>query len=391
MALSYEDYTGDGTQLDWPVPFDYINKTHVKVLVGGVLTSITSWPNVSTVRISPAVANGVAIRVYRETPKTAMVNFQNDKDLSAENLNLAIRQSRFISEEADDTADETTAVAADALETAEGAVTTANTAVTTANGAVTVANTANDKADTAVEDADDAREKAENALNLVSIAVGIEALDSDNCLNVSDVEGDTVSEALETLADEISAINWDSITGKPSFFSGAYADLSGKPTLFSGDYADLSGKPTLFSGVYADLSGKPTLGTSAAKNTGTSAGNVVEVQTGGKLPALSAADLTNVPQSCKAWINYNAQSGTINASLNVSSVTKNGTGDYTVNLATALSDAYFAVVSNAMYNSSLSWGSNYDVLVYPINSSSFRWMFYAGSVDHQRMFAAVFR
>lgn len=38
-----------------------------------------------------------------------------------------------------------------------------------------------------------------------------------------------------------------------------------------------------------------TLGTAAYKNTGTSAGDVVEVQTGGKLPALDASNLTNVP------------------------------------------------------------------------------------------------
>jgi len=37
------------------------------------------------------------------------------------------------------------------------------------------------------------------------------------------------------------------------------------------------------------------LGTAATKNTGTSVGNVVEVQSGGKLPALDASNLTNLP------------------------------------------------------------------------------------------------
>lgn len=44
----------------------------------------------------------------------------------------------------------------------------------------------------------------------------------------------------------------------------------------------------------------------------------------------------------RAWVNFNG-SGTvaINASYNVSSITDNGTGDYTVNFTSALSDANY--------------------------------------------------
>ena len=46
---------------------------------------------------------------------------------------------------------------------------------------------------------------------------------------------------------------------------------------------------------------------------------------------------------CKAWVNFNG-TGTvaIRASYNVSSITDNGTGDYTVNFTTALADANYA-------------------------------------------------
>lgn len=46
---------------------------------------------------------------------------------------------------------------------------------------------------------------------------------------------------------------------------------------------------------------------------------------------------------CRAWVNFNGQ-GTvaIRASGNVSSITDNGTGDYTVNFATAMPDANYA-------------------------------------------------
>ncbi len=58
-------------------------------------------------------------------------------------------------------------------------------------------------------------------------------------------------------------------------------------------------------------------------------------------------------QICKAWVNFNGTTspGTIRSSYNVSSVTKNGTGEYTVNFATPMSDANYAVsgvVSNPL-------------------------------------------
>jgi hypothetical protein len=51
-------------------------------------------------------------------------------------------------------------------------------------------------------------------------------------------------------------------------------------------------------------------------------------------------------QIAKAWVNFNGTTspGTIRSSFNVSSVTKNGTGDYTVNFATAMADANYSSV-----------------------------------------------
>lgn len=50
-----------------------------------------------------------------------------------------------------------------------------------------------------------------------------------------------------------------------------------------------------------------------------------------------------------AWVNFNG-TGTvaIRASYNVSSITDNGTGDYTVNFTTALADADYVVTGFAM-------------------------------------------
>jgi hypothetical protein len=62
---------------------------------------------------------------------------------------------------------------------------------------------------------------------------------------------------------------------------------------------------------------------------------------------------TVVNGSAKAWVNFNG-TGTvaIRGSFNVSSITDNGTGDYTVNFTTALVDANYAAQVCAMNNAS---------------------------------------
>lgn len=54
----------------------------------------------------------------------------------------------------------------------------------------------------------------------------------------------------------------------------------------------------------------------------------------------------NVINGAKVWVNFNGTTspGTIRASYNVSSVTKNGTGDYTVNFTTAFTDANYSMI-----------------------------------------------
>jgi hypothetical protein len=56
---------------------------------------------------------------------------------------------------------------------------------------------------------------------------------------------------------------------------------------------------------------------------------------------------TEQGQLCKAWVNFNGTSTVaIRASYNVSSITDNGTGDYTVNFTTAMVDAnYIALLA----------------------------------------------
>lgn len=55
---------------------------------------------------------------------------------------------------------------------------------------------------------------------------------------------------------------------------------------------------------------------------------------------------------CRAWVNFNG-TGTvaIRASGNVTSITDNGTGDYTLNFTTAMSDANYSLNASCSYRS----------------------------------------
>ena len=66
-------------------------------------------------------------------------------------------------------------------------------------------------------------------------------------------------------------------------------------------------------------------------------------------PTINSAQIATVSGTaplymCRAWVNFNG-TGTpaIRASGNVTSITDNGTGDYTVNFTTAMTDANYGV------------------------------------------------
>lgn len=52
--------------------------------------------------------------------------------------------------------------------------------------------------------------------------------------------------------------------------------------------------------------------------------------------------------ACRAWVNFNGQNTvTINSSMNVSSITDNGTADYTINFTTPMPDINYTVIATS--------------------------------------------
>jgi hypothetical protein len=65
-------------------------------------------------------------------------------------------------------------------------------------------------------------------------------------------------------------------------------------------------------------------------------------------PVVQNTSGTEIGTFCRAWVNFNGV-GTvaIRASFNVSSITDNNTGDYTVNFTTAMPDVNYSAVASA--------------------------------------------
>jgi hypothetical protein len=106
--------------------------------------------------------------------------------------------------------------------------------------------------------------------------------------------------------------------------------------------------------VVSDTAGTNFIGLNAREQGSTAARNF-DIQTGGisrwrvdtageKSSVITGGSTLYPAFDCRAWVNFNG-TGTvaIRASGNVSSITDNGTGDYTVNLTTAMPDANYEV------------------------------------------------
>lgn len=95
---------------------------------------------------------------------------------------------------------------------------------------------------------------------------------------------------------------------------------------------------------------------------------------------------------CRAWVNFNG-TGTvaIRSSGNVSSITDNGTGDYTVNFTTAMTDRNYAVTVGNGRND-----TGYVVLgsTTTPTTSAYRlttWNGFSALTDGSEVYVAIFR
>lgn len=106
-------------------------------------------------------------------------------------------------------------------------------------------------------------------------------------------------------------------------------------------FAQLRNKPTTVAGF-----GITDMNTQTVANA-TNATAVPFTGVTGKPTTLTGYGITD--EKCKAWVNFNGTGVVaIRAGFNVSSITDNGVGDYTVNFTTAMPDANYAPIGSSI-------------------------------------------
>ena len=120
MANTYADYTGDGSNTDFAITFDYIKTSHVVVEVneGQGAGGLNKWVRKTlgagadyTVVTSPtkkvvfnsAPGNNVRVRVLRDSDaSTGIVDFENGSVLTETELDNSYTHNRYLAEEAEE-------------------------------------------------------------------------------------------------------------------------------------------------------------------------------------------------------------------------------------------------------------------------------------------------
>lgn len=334
---SYTEYAVTAPTTDFVIGFDFNYGTDaVNVTVDDVPASEGGYSviylNSTTMRLSPAVPTGV-VRLQRETDIDVPDNqFTAGAKFTASNMDENFKQLCHAQQEVRDETTRTAeqfaildANATAALNAANTAVTTANSIDTKATTALANSNTAIATANTALSTANSIDAKATTALSNSSTALttATTALSTANGIDAKATQAQQdASAALSTVSTQRGA-------------AGGIATLD----------ADTKVPVVQLPEATTSSAGVVELATQAEVNAGTDDERVV---TPDKLLAgvknhLNAAGSTPI-YACRAWVSFNGTGAVaIKGSGNVSSITDNGVGDYTVNFAVQMQDWNYAV------------------------------------------------
>ena len=93
-------YTGDGTSVIFTIPFPYINRSDVQVLVNGSQVTAFTFVNATTIQFNVAPANGATIEIRRSTAADISNQFFANSSIRSQSLNDNFQQALFVAEEA---------------------------------------------------------------------------------------------------------------------------------------------------------------------------------------------------------------------------------------------------------------------------------------------------
>ena len=105
MAITENKYTGNGSTVLYSFTFPYLEVADIKVSLDGTLTTEYTLANATTVQFNTAPANGVAVRIYRQTDDEALVaQFFPGSAIRAQDLNENFTQNLYVAQEVNNNA-----------------------------------------------------------------------------------------------------------------------------------------------------------------------------------------------------------------------------------------------------------------------------------------------
>ena len=230
MALSYNEYIGDGTTVLYSFTFPYMDSVDVKVSLDSIDTDQFTFQNATTILMYVAPELGTRIKIYRQTDQSALeAVFYSGSAIRAQDLNDNFNQIIYIAQESDDGSSSAEGDAALALIKAEAAEDTANAAQATADTALSTANTADanalaaqSTADQAIGVANGAMVKATQAEATANTAIDAvsSVLPSTIVANVAAIPSSPAESEVCEVADSTGIESFSPLTGLPVGFIG---------------------------------------------------------------------------------------------------------------------------------------------------------------------------
>lgn len=96
MAVTQNNYTGDGTTVLFSFTFPYLETTDIKVSLNGTVTTAYTLANATTVQFNAAPGNGVAVRIFRITSdESQKATFYPGSAIRSQDLNENFSQSLY--------------------------------------------------------------------------------------------------------------------------------------------------------------------------------------------------------------------------------------------------------------------------------------------------------
>lgn len=100
MALTENNYVGNGSTSSYSLTFEYIDDADIRVTLNGIPTTEYSLANATTILFNQPPANGVGIRIFRETKIDELpVTFFADSAIRQSDLNTNFQQNNFAVQE----------------------------------------------------------------------------------------------------------------------------------------------------------------------------------------------------------------------------------------------------------------------------------------------------